>query len=335
MEQGYSSITYSKNENKKFFWGVAKIFSGVVIPVISLIIGFTKYFSNNNIQKEPQEIVFSILFIIVLPAISLLMSQFILNYEISKTNDSIFEASQNIRAENNEFVGKVNTLISESITRSNHFSAIHFHEYKELLIKFVPLLIKDFNDKLQALSIGHLYENDPSKYQKFCSDIFNLATPNQDTIQATSVVDTIQRNGFWEDKNTIQYLKNNKKMIDRGIRFERYFFVDNNTKESSRVPIANNLAAKVDVFIIDLDSANLNEQLIKDCGLIGDGIVIESQVDSSKNIYKVDIYFGNKDKYSEISSVFDALSIKHTTVENYYGLNKEDMILRYANIPFE
>jgi hypothetical protein len=183
--------------------------------------------------------------------------------------------------------------------------------------------------RIKALSNGQLFENDPSKYQEFCSSIFNLIEKNGN-IRVTSIVNP---EGFWEEENTINYLRNNKTLIESGVTIERYFFVKKENEESSLKAIANNLSVGVTVYIIIEDDIKKKEY-IKDCGLVDGNIAIESKVDSNRNIFKVDVFIGDKTKYSEISTLFDLLNSKKKNVVDYYGKTKEEIIQGYAEISF-
>lgn len=312
-----------------------KIIFGIIIPLISFGVGILKYsFASKDEKIMASYIILFLATLLVIPLVSLFFALLMLKSSFEKTNDSLASTNILISQNNDVFLKESTALVSDAIARGNHFSTIHFHKNKDILLDFIPKLVGEFNFKLQALGNGHIFENDPSKYQEFCSRIFDLAKKNIDIIKATSIVDTVSPDGFWEDGNTIQYLSNNKGLIESGVTIERYFFVDGSTKNSSLIPIANNLAAQVTVYIIDLDSTKLKKSLIKDCGLVGNGIVIESQVDSSKNIYKVDVFFGDVEKSNEIGTLFVLLNAKKKTVDEYYNMSKADIISTYANIPF-
>jgi len=306
-----------------------KIFSFIVIPVISIILGLIKYFTSQG-STDNVTIIILLLTLIIIPLVTVVINLLITRYNLDSTHDSLKKTNDEIRKKNSDFLQSTNILISDTIARSNNYYNLHLHSHKDVLAQFIPGLVDEFNMKIKALSNGHLFENDPSKYQEFCSSVFNLAKENG-KIRATSIVNP---DVFWEDENTINYLRNNKTLIERGVTIERYFFVNEQNKESSLKAIANNLSVNVHVHIIKEEDIK-KKDYIKDCGIVDDSIAIESKVDSSRNIFKVDVYIGEKTKYSEINTLFDLLNSKKQTVEEYYSKSEADVINKYAEISFE
>ncbi|MEE7627556.1 hypothetical protein V3O24_15405 [Methylobacter sp. Wu8] len=296
-----------------------KMLSFVLIPLVSILVGTIRYFFDPN-KTDSISIIWLVFTIIIIPSVTVLINLLITRYNFDGTHESFKKTTGEIRKNSDDFLHDTNILISDSITRSNNYYNLHLNPHKDILTKFIPSLIDEFNVKIKALCNGYLFENDPSKYQKFCSNIFNLSEENS-VIRATSIVDP---NGFWEDENTINYFNNNKELIDKkGVKIERYFFVNDDNKDASLQAIANNIKCGVNVFIIE--ESKIKERFIKDCGTVNNNIVIESKVDGARNIYKVDVYIGNDEKFSEIDTLFKLLESKKTEAVVFYELTTEEI----------
>jgi hypothetical protein len=285
------------------------------IPLISIFFGLIRYFFIVESKDAPGTLVMITFSLIVIPLLSVMINLWIYKFlfdsnidGLKSTNENLKNNSNQIQKVNRTFIEDIDLKISESISRSSNYFTILSSEHKEQIIPFILHIIGDFNLKINELSLGHLFENDPTEYQSFVASVFNLA---KKTVKATSIVDP---KGFWdEDVNTINYLRDNKRIIDSGIQIERYFFINDNNKESSKKAIGNNLIIGVETYLILEDE--IKPEYIKDIGTIDDYIAIVSDVDSNSNIYKVDIYIGDKKRYIVNNNLFDLYKSKRKTIK--------------------
>jgi hypothetical protein len=305
---------------------VLRIFSFIIIPSVSIIFGLVRFYGAEESDKIlPSFILITLASVVVIPLFAIFIGLSLMRYNMDATNDSFKKLNEDISKSNKDFIDITKTLISDTIARGNNYYQLHSHPNKDVLSQFISGIVYDFNIKIKSLSDGHLYEKDPLKYQTFCSDILSLAN---ESIKATSKVNP---NIFWEDKNTINYLKNNKKIIERGVPIQRFFYVKKSEKEKSLKAIANNLANGIKVFIIDED--DIEAKFIRDCAIVDKYISMESNVDGNRNIFNVDVYIGNNEKYTDIETLFDLLNSKKIEVAEFYE-KSEDEIKKTARITF-
>ncbi len=307
---------------------ILKLLFGILIPVISLLFTLIYFISTYSESKDTLDLFKVILYGVVIPVASTTISLLILRFDFENVKNKLDQSiNDNSKKFSDEIIKPLKIEIINAIKPTANYNIIMNHPHRDLLLKFVPDILDTFQTKLQKLSAGHIYEDDPSRYHEFAMSIFNLA---EKQIIATSIVDP---NGFWAEPDTLIYLYNNRNLINKHKEkgdnnfFIRYFFVNDENKEASLIPILKNKAIGAEVFII-VENDIVDKKYIVDVGLIDDLISIKSLVEmkESKNrrILKVDAYIGVKDKIRQTQTCLKFLETKRKTIVDVYPIISDD-----------
>lgn len=304
----------------------------IVLSFVSTSVTFYKFIVKlNHVTPEhpieTTDLIFVILYGVVIPFCLTSFALLILKIQFDKVRTKFEETNKELVSKfSEEIIRPLKIDLINAIRPTAHYNLILNHKRKETLEIFVPRILNDFERRIEQLSLGHIYEHDPSKYHAFATSMFELAKTE---IIATSIVDP---KGFWDHPMALSYLEDNKQIIKKNIKFTRYFFVNDANKDASLGAIANNLGIGADVFIIK-DDENFDKDYRIDACLIDGYIAVISMVDKTDNIIGVDAYIDDEIEVPKIHKWTKFLKNKRVDVTTVYsGMTKEQIIAK-APIP--
>ena len=278
-------------------------------------------------KAVPEDAVKVVLYGILAPYILTTIALYLIKTQFERVRGGFEETnSRLVEKFSDEILRPLKIDLINAIKPTAHYNVILNHPRKAILEKFIPKILDDFERKLAHISMGHVYEHDPSKYHAFAMDIFELA---KDKIIATSAVDPT---GFWDDPMTLSYLEKNKQIVKKKVDFTRYFFVNDENKDASLSAIANNMRIGVKVYVI-IDDENFDKDYKIDACLIDDNITAISDLDKKDNIRGVDAYIDDEAKVPFIRDWTKFLDSKKVEVTSVYSDMTEEQIKEKATIP--
>lgn len=309
------------NKKNSSVWPSILLSASIVISLFTFGFYMFKVFSNTALPDDTVKVV---LYGILAPYILTTIALYMLKRDFEKVRNSFEETKTDLVEKfKEEIIKPLKIELVNAIKPTAHYNVIMNHEHKNILLKFIPNELTLFENRIAQMSVGHLYEYNPSKYHAFASSMFDLAT---EKIIATSVIDPT---GFWDDPMALSYLNNNKRIVQRlenagkHEKFIRYFFVNEETGTSNKAQslqaIANNLVIGVKVYIIK-DGKDFDEDYRIDACLIDDCIAVISKLDKrKKTMVGVDAYIDDRDKVPFIKDWADFLDANKVEVLDYYN----------------
>lgn len=242
-------------------------------------------------------------FSVVVPIVSALVSFEVLRYKFEKT----FE---------NKVIKPLKIDIINAIQPTANYNIIVNHEKNEILLKFIPCILKELKMKIECLSSGHAFEYNAKNYYRFVDFLYKLADKE---IVSTSLVDP---KVFWNSPDILLLINTSRKLINEGIKVKRYFYIRNDLDKANNLPaIVKNIGAGITVKIIDCTTKGFSKDYEVDFCLIDNEIATLSRMEEKVNVITgLDVYIGSdKNETKNIIELLMYLESISIDVTQFYG----------------